>query len=276
MKTVSANGAEIPAIGLGTWELRGDECAKLVETALQNGYTHIDTAQMYQNEREVGAGIKASGVDRDSLFVTTKIWPDNYASDDFARAVDERLALLDCGTLDLLLLHWPPGAVSMAEAVAGLNKAKRAGLARHIGISNFTVAQVEEAVALSEEPLVCNQIEYHPLINQDKVRAACARHGLAVTAYCPIARNKVADEPVMRDIAQRHDVSPAQIALAWLAGHGDVISIPRSSRPERLADNLKALEVSLNDDEMAEISALNVRNLRLVDPEGVRPEWDQV
>ncbi len=276
MKTVSANGADIPAIGLGTWELRGDECAKLVETALQNGYTHIDTAQMYQNEREVGAGIKASGVDRDSLFVTTKIWPDNYASDDFARAVDERLALLDCGTLDLLLLHWPPGAVSMAEAVAGLNKAKRAGLARHIGISNFTVAQVEEAVVLSGEPLVCNQIEYHPLINQDKVRAACARHGLAVTAYCPIARNKVADEPVMRDIAQRHDASPAQIALAWLAGHGDVISIPRSSRPERLADNLKALEVSLNDDEMAEISALNVRNLRLVDPEGVRPEWDQV
>ena len=275
MKTVSANGAEIPAIGLGTWELRGEECAKLVETALQNGYTHIDTAQMYQNEREVGAGIKASGVDRGSIFVTTKIWPDNYASDDFARAVDERLALLDCGTLDLLLLHWPPGAVSMAEAVAGLNKAKRAGLARHIGISNFNVAQIDEAVALSEEPLVCNQIEYHPLINQDKVRAACARHGLAVTAYCPIARNKVADEPVMRDIAQRHDASPAQIALAWLAGHGDVISIPRSSRPERLADNLKALKISLNDDEMAEVSALNARNLRLVDPESVRPEWDQ-
>lgn len=274
MKTVSANGAEIPAIGLGTWELRGNECAKLVQSALQNGYTHIDTAQMYQNEREVGAGIKASGVDRDGLFVTTKIWPDNYASDDFARAVDERLALLDCGPVDLLLLHWPPGAVSMAEAVAGLNKAKRAGLARHIGISNFNVALVEEAVACSDEPLVCNQIEYHPLINQDKVRAACARHGLAVTAYCPIARNKVADEPVMRDIAQRHDASPAQIALAWLAGHGDVISIPRSSRPERLADNLKGLEISLSDDEMAEISALNARNLRLVDPEGVRPVWD--
>lgn len=274
MKTVSANGADIPAIGLGTWELRGDECAKLVETALQTGYTHIDTAQMYQNEREVGAGIKASGVDRDKVFVTTKIWPENYARNDFARAADERLELLDCGTLDLLLLHWPPGPVSMAEAVAGLNKAKQAGLTRHIGISNFTVAQVEEAVALSAEPLVCNQIEYHPLINQDKVRAACARHGLAVTAYCPIARNKVADEPVMRDIAQRHDASPAQIALAWLAGHGDVISIPRSSRPERLADNLKALQISLSEVEMADISALNAQNLRLVDPEGVRPEWD--
>jgi len=274
MKNVSANGAEIPAIGLGTWELRGDECAKLVETALRNGYTHIDTAQMYQNEHEVGAGIRASGVDRDNLFVTTKIWPENYSTSDFARAVDERLELLNCGAVDLLLLHWPPRDVSMAEAVAALNKAKRAGLARHIGISNFTVAQVEEAVALSDEPLVCNQIEYHPLINQDKVRAACARHGLAVTAYCPIARNKVADEPVIREIAQRHDASPAQIALAWLAGHGDVISIPRSSRPERLADNLKALEISLSDDEMAEISTLNSRNLRLVDPESVRPQWD--
>ncbi len=274
MKIVSANGADIPAIGLGTWELRGEQCTQLVETALQGGYTHIDTAQMYQNEREVGAGIRASGMNRDNLFVTTKIWPENYATDDFARAADERLELLDCGTLDLLLLHWPPQAVSMAEAVAGLNKAKRTGLARHIGISNFTVQQVEEAVALSDEPLVCNQIEYHPLINQDKVRAACARHGLAVTAYCPIARNQVADEQVMRDIALRHDVSPAQIALAWLAGHGDVISIPRSSRPERLADNLKAMRISLSEDEMAEIGALTARDLRLVDPESVRPRWD--
>ncbi len=276
MKTVSANGADIPAIGLGTWELRGEQCATLVAAALQGGYTHIDTAQMYQNEAEVGEGIRASGKDRDRVFLTTKIWPEHFAGSDFDRAVDERLELLDCGTVDLLLLHWPPRAVSMVEAVAGLNRAKRAGLTRHIGVSNFTVSQVEEAVSLSDEPLVCNQIEYHPLINQDKVRAACARHGLAVTAYCPIARNKVADEPVITRIAKRHDASPAQIALAWLAGHGDVISIPRSSRPERLADNLKALEISLNKDEMADIAALNSRNLRLVDPEGVRPDWDTV
>lgn len=276
MKTVSANGADIPAIGLGTWELRGEQCARLVEAALMAGYTHIDTAQMYQNEAAVGAGIRASHKDRDSLFVTTKIWPENYAASDFDRAVDERLDLLDCGPVDLLLLHWPPRTVSMSEAVAGLNRAKRAGLARHIGISNFTVSQVEEAVALSDAPLVCNQIEYHPLINQDKVRAACAHHGLAVTAYCPIARNKVAEEPVIAKIAQRHDASPAQVALAWLAGHGDVISIPRSSRPERLADNLKALAISLSEDEMAGISALGTRDLRLVDPEGVRPDWDTV
>jgi len=276
MKTISANGADIPAIGLGTWELRGEQCAELVSVALQNGYTHVDTAQMYQNEAEVGEGIRASGIDRDSLFVTTKVWPDNFSSVDFARAVDERLELLDCGAVDLLLLHWPSRSVPLAETIAALNKAKRAGLCRHIGISNFTVKQIDEAVALSDEPLVCNQVEFHPLINQDKVRAACVRHGLAVTAYCPIARNKVADEPVIREIAERHDASPAQIALAWLAGLGDVISIPRSSKPERLADNLKALQISLSRQEMAEISALGSRNIRLVDPENVKPDWDHV
>jgi diketogulonate reductase-like aldo/keto reductase len=276
MKNISANGADIPAIGLGTWELRGEQCAQLVSAALQNGYTHVDTAQMYQNEDVVGEGIRASGIDRDSLFVTTKVWPDNFSSDDFARAVDERLDLLDCGVIDLLLLHWPSRTVPLAETIAALNKAKRAGLSRHIGISNFTVKQVDEAVALSDEPLVCNQIEFHPLINQDKVRAACSRHGLAVTAYCPIARNKVADEPVMQEIAARHDASPAQIALAWLAGLGEVISIPRSSKPERLAANLKALQISLNQEEMEKISSLGSRNTRLVDPESVRPDWDQV
>lgn len=276
MKNISANGADIPAIGLGTWELRGEQCAQLVSAALQNGYTHVDTAQMYQNEDVVGEGIRASGIDRDSLFVTTKVWPDNFSSDDFARAVDERLDLLDCGVIDLLLLHWPSRTVPMAETIAALNKAKRAGLSRHIGISNFTVKQIDEAVALSDEPLVCNQIEFHPLINQDKVRAACSRHGLAVTAYCPIARNKVADEPVMQEIAVRHNASPAQIALAWLAGLGEVISIPRSSKPERLAANLKALQISLNQEEMGKISSLGSRNTRLVDPESVRPDWDQV
>ena len=274
MKNVSANGADIPAIGLGTWELRGERCAELVSVALQSGYTHLDTAQMYQNEDAVGEGIRASGIDRDSLFVTTKIWPDNFSADDFARAVDERLELLGCGEVDLLLLHWPSRVVPMAETIAALNKAKRAGLCRHIGVSNFTVKQIDEAVALSDAPLVCNQIEFHPLINQDKVRAACSRHGLAVTAYCPIARNKVADEPVMKEIAVSHNASPAQIALAWLAGFGDVISIPRSSRPERLTDNLKALEISLSKQEMDRISSLGSRNIRLVDPESVRPDWD--
>jgi diketogulonate reductase-like aldo/keto reductase len=276
MKTVTSNGATIPAIGLGTWELRGRQCSELVVAALQGGYTHIDTAQMYGNEREVGDGIRASGVARENIFLTTKVWPDNFAADDFARAVDERLALLDCGAVDLLLLHWPSLTVPLKETMAALNKAKRAGLARHIGISNFNVKLIDQAVALSGEPLAANQVEFHPLINQDKVHAACRRHGLALTAYCPIARNKVADEPVIQAIAKAHGASPAQIALAWLIQQGDVIAIPRSSRPERLADNLAALKISLSLDEMDSISALKARHTRLVDPDSVRPDWDTV
>jgi 2,5-diketo-D-gluconate reductase B len=220
MKTVTAHGVTIPALGMGTWELRGDECAQLVETAIGQGYRHIDTAQMYQNEREVGEGIRASGVPREDIFLTTKIWPDCHAADDFARAVDERLKLLDCGPVDLLLLHWPSKEVPLAETISALNKARSSGLTRHIGISNFTVSQVGEAVELSDAPLICNQIEYHPLINQTNLIAACRAHGLAITAYCPIARNRVADEPVMQEIAAHHGATPSDITLGLAHGTG--------------------------------------------------------
>ncbi len=275
MKTVTVQGATIPALGMGTWELRGDECARLVETAIGQGYRHIDTAQMYQNEREVGEGIRASGVSRDEIFLTTKIWPDCHAADDFARAVDERLNLLDCGPVDLLLLHWPSREVPLAETINALNKARSSGFTRHIGISNFTVSQVSEAVKLSDQPLICNQIEYHPLINQTKLLAACRAHGLAITAYCPIARNRVADEPVMQEIAARHGVSPADVTLAWHMTQGDVMAIPRSSRPERLASNLAAAQLALSDEEMSAIDALKLQHMRLCEPASVAPVWDQ-
>jgi diketogulonate reductase-like aldo/keto reductase len=246
-----------------------------VETAIGQGYRHIDTAQMYQNEREVGEGIRASGVSRDEIFLTTKIWPDCHAADDFARAVDERLNLLDCGPVDLLLLHWPSREVPLAETINALNKARSSGLTRHIGISNFTVSQVSEAVKLSDAPLICNQIEYHPVINQTKLLAACRAHGLAITAYCPIARNRVADEPVMQEIAARHGVSPADVTLAWHMTQGDVMAIPRSSRPERLASNLAAAQLALSDEEMSAIDALKLQHMRLCEPASVAPVWDQ-
>lgn len=274
MKIVEANGARIPALGLGTWDLRGGQCAELVAHALTHGYQHIDTAQMYANEREVGQGIAASGVTRDAFFLTTKIWPDNFSADDFARAAEERVRLLDCGPVDLLLLHWPSREVPLAETMAALVKAKRDGLTKHIGISNFTTALIGEAVALADEPIACNQVEYHPLLSQDAVLAACARHGIAVTAYCPIARNAVADQAVVREIAGKHDASPAQIALAWLVRQDGVIAIPRSSKPERLDSNLAALDIDLSDDDAAAIGALTAHNQRLVSPAGVAPDWD--
>ncbi len=189
--------------------------------------------------------------------------------------MDERLELLDCGPVDLLLLHWPSRTVPFSETIAALNKALERGLARNIGISNFTVAQIREAVALSDAPLICNQVEFHPLINQDKVHAACRAAGMVLTAYCPIARNRVADEPLMQEIAVRHGVSPADVTIAWHMAQGDVIAIPRSSKTERLASNLSASRLQLSAGEVEAISALKSRHLRVCEPESVAPVWDQ-
>src|SRR5262245_22648733 len=183
MTPVEGNGAEIPAIGLGTWELRGRTCARIVEQALRLGYRHIDTAQIYDNEREVGEGLRASGVKRDEVFVTTKVWPSHFAPRGLERTAKECLVRLRLAHVDLLLLHWPNPHIPLAETLPALCKLRREGLARHIGISNFTVAMIEEATALSSEPLVCNQVEVHPFLDQTKVVAACRQHGLAVVAY---------------------------------------------------------------------------------------------
>src|SRR4029078_214148 len=188
MNFIEANGAKIPAIGLGTWELRGRTCARLVEQALRLGYRHIDTAQVYENEREVGEGMRASGVKRDEIFLTTKVWTTHFKPNDLERSAKESLARLRLSEIDLLLLHWPNPQVPLAETLGALARVKQLGLARHIGVSNFTVALIEEAVAACSGRLVCNQVEYHCYLDQTKVREACARHGMAVVAYSPLVK----------------------------------------------------------------------------------------
>src|SRR6188472_3690612 len=182
MQFIEANGASIPAIGLGTWELRGRTCARLVEQALKLGYRHIDTAQVYENEREVGEGLRASGTKRNEVFVTTKVWTTHFAPNDLERSVKESLAKLRLSEVDLLLLHWPNPQVPLSETLGALCRARQAGIARHIGVSNFTVALIEQATKLSTEPLVCNQFEIHPFLDQSKLIAACRAKGMAVTA----------------------------------------------------------------------------------------------
>src|SRR5438132_10583004 len=177
---VEAHGARIPLIGLGTWDLRGRTCARLTEQALRLGYRHVDTAGRYDNEREVGEGLRAAGVKRDEVFVTTKIWPSHFAPHELARAARESLVRLRLSEIDLLLLHWPNPQIPLAETLGALCKLKRMGLARHIGVSNFTVTLIEQAVKLADEPLVCNQIEAHVFLDQTKVIAACRRYGMAV------------------------------------------------------------------------------------------------
>src|SRR6201994_2108571 len=188
MQYVEANGAKIPSIGLGTWELRGRTCARIVEQAVRLGYRHIDTAQIYENEREVGEGIPASGVKRDDMFVTTKIWTTHFAPHELERSAKESLVKLRMPEVDLLLLHWPNPHVPLVETLGALARAKQLGLARHIGVSNFTVALIEEATRICPSPLVCDQVEYHPYLDQAKVKEACAQKGMALVAYSPVAK----------------------------------------------------------------------------------------
>ncbi len=252
---VEAEGARIPLLGLGTWELRGRVCARVVEQALRLGYRHIDTAEMYENEREVGEGLRGSGVRRDEVFVTTKIWPTHFAPRDFDRAVRECLARLRLSEVDLLLLHWPSTRLPLAETIGVLVKAKRDGFTRDIGVSNFSAAQIEEAVQISSEPLVCNQFECNPFLDQSALVAACRRRGMAVVAYSPIARGRARDNEVLARIGAAHKKSATQVCLRFLVQQHMAV-IPRTSKVERLSRNAAIFDFSLSETEMATISGL--------------------
>jgi diketogulonate reductase-like aldo/keto reductase len=272
MQFIEANGARIPAIGLGTWELRGRTCARIVEQALRLGYRHIDTAQIYENEREVGEGLRASGVRRNELFVTTKIWTTHFAPNDLERSTKESLAKLRLSEVDLLLLHWPNPQVPLAETLGALAHVRKLGMSRHIGVSNFTVALIEEATALCTEPLACDQVEYHPYLDQTKVLDACARHGMTVVAYSPIARGRIKNDQTLARIGQAHGKTAAQVCLRWLVQQ-NVSAIPRTSKIERLSENIEIFDFELSEQEMRQISRMASAKGRLTDY-GFAPKWD--
>lgn len=272
MQFVEAKGARIPAIGLGTWELRGRSCARLVEQALRLGYRHIDTAQIYENEREVGEGLRTSGVARHDIFVTTKIWTSHFAPHDLERSAKEILTRLRLTEVDLLLLHWPNPRVPLSETVEALAHVRKLGMTRHVGVSNFTVALMEEAIEKCPAPLVCNQVEYHPYLDQSTVREACARLDVALVAYSPIAKGKVRKDEVLSEIGRAHGKSAAQVCLRWLVQQ-NVAAIPRTSKLERLSENFEVFDFELSQAEMAAISALGSHDGRLTDF-GFSPKWD--
>jgi 2,5-diketo-D-gluconate reductase B len=272
--SVTANGAKIPLIGLGTWELRGRVCARAVEQALRLGYRHIDTAEMYDNERDVGEGLRASGVKRNDVFVTTKIWPSHFAPRALERAAHDCLMRLRLSEVDLLLLHWPNRQIPLSETLGALSKVKRDGLTRHIGISNFNVAQIEEATKIATEPIVCDQVECHPFLDQSKVQAACRAHGMALVAYSPIAQGKAKNDKVLARIGAAHKKTAAQICLRYLVQQ-DIVVIPRTSKVERLSENAAIFDFELSKEEMNEIAALARPEGRLVDwAFSGRTKWD--
>lgn len=274
MKIIEANGAAIPALGMGTWTLKGEQCAELVAEALRAGYRHLDTAALYDNEVAVGEGIRRSGVPRDEIFLTTKVWHTDIADGDLQASAAASLDRLGVQQVDLLLIHWPSHHIDTAEAVRALNDAAARGLARHIGVSNFTTRHLATALAASERRLVCNQIEYHPLLDQQKVMASCADSGMAVVSYCPLARggSLFQNEAVLKP-ARRLAATPAQIVLAWHLAQDGVAAIPRSSNPDRLRENLDAAMLELADEEVQAISALSTAGKRLCDYD-FSPAWD--
>jgi 2,5-diketo-D-gluconate reductase B len=271
MQAVEARGFKIPIVGLGTWALRGRDCARLTEQAIRIGYRHIDTAQMYDNEREVGEGVRKSGK-RAEVVVTTKVQPTLLAPRDLERSVKESLARLRLDVIDLLLIHWPNPRVPLAETLGAMARMKGEGYTRAIGVSNFTVALLDEANRVSPEPLVCDQIECHPFLNQDKVIAACRQHGMAVVAYSPIARGGAKGDEVLERIGRAHGKTAAQVSLRYLVQQGIVV-IPRTSKIERLEENFALFDFALSDAEMQEIRSLGRRQGRIVDWTW-SPDWD--
>jgi diketogulonate reductase-like aldo/keto reductase len=273
MHSVTANGAAIPAIGFGTWTLKGDDCASLVAKALADGYRHIDTARMYDNEDAVGEGIAGSGIARNDIFVTTKVWHTDLEPEALKRSAEESLSRLRLSQVDLLLIHWPNERVPLRDTMNALNDVRDAGLTRHIGVSNFPIRLVSEAQSLSRNPIVCNQVECHPYLDQTRLAAALKEAGMALVAYCPIYRGgKLFSEPAIATTAARAGKTPAQIVLRWHVQHGHV-AIPRTSNSARLAENRSVFDFSLTDTEMAAIDALRTRNYRLCDY-GFSPVWD--
>ena len=270
---VETHGVRIPAIGLGTWQLNGDVARRMVGYALEIGYRHIDTAQMYGNESEVGQAIARSAVPRDDIWLTTKIWPDNFRAGALQRAAEASVRRLRTEP-DLLLLHWPNPDVPLAETIPALNEAKRRGLARQIGVSNFTVALIREATALSDEPLVVDQVEYHPFLDQEAVLAEVRARGMALTAYSPLAKGRLFSDRTLGRIGERHGKNPGQVTLRWLIQQDGVTAIPRSSREAHVKGNFEIFDFALSDAEMAEISALARPDGRQLNPVGMAPRWD--
>jgi 2,5-diketo-D-gluconate reductase B len=269
MQVVEAKGVKIPIVGLGTWALRN--VARMVEQAIRIGYRHIDTAQMYGNEAEVGQGVRASGK-RAEVMVATKVQPTLLAPHDLERSVKESLARLRFDVIDLLLIHWPNSRVPLAETLGAMAKMKSEGYVRAIGVSNFTVALLDEAVKVSPEPIVCNQIECHPFLKQDTVIAACRKHDMAVVAYSPVARGAAHGNAVLARIGQAHGKTDAQVSLRYLVQQGIAV-VPRTNRIERLGENFALFDFALSEQEMQEIYRLAHPSGRIVDWTW-SPKWD--
>lgn len=272
MKNLTTQGIKVPQLGLGTFKLTGDDCIAGVETALKLGYRHIDTAEMYGNEAEVGAGIKAAGLPRGDLHVTTKVWHENLAPDAIKRAFDTSQGKLGLDVIDLYLVHWPSKGMNLPAIFETLARFKDEGRIRAFGVANFPVALMKQAVEEIGAPVACNQVEYHALLDQTKLLTYLRSKAIPLVAYCPLGQGRLADNDVMKQIAAKHGVSAAQVALKWLLDQDGVAAIPKASRKESQQANLDALKVTLDDEDRKLIAGLPKDQRFVKTP--FAPDWD--
>ena len=272
MDNLQTQGTSLPRLGLGTFRMQGDICRAAVESALALGYRHIDTAEMYANEEPIGAAIAASGLPRKDLHVTTKVWHENLAPDAIRRAFDASLRKLRLDHVDLYLVHWPSKGMNLPVIFETLLKLKEEGRTRAIGVANFTTALLKTVVEEIRAPIACNQVEYHVMLDQTRLRNYLAAHAIPLVAYCPLAQGRVASDETLIAIGRKHNASAAQAALKWLLDQDGVAAIPKASRRESQEANLAALSVRLDDDDRRKIAALP-KDRRCVTP-AFAPAWD--
>ena len=265
-------GEDVPALGLGTWLLEGEACVRSVERALEIGYRHIDTAQVYENEKEVGRGLNQSELDRDDFFLTTKVWRENLEPERVRTSTEQSLKKLGVDYVDLLLVHWPSDEVPVEKTLEAMRKLQEEGKTRYIGVSNFPPARLEEALEVA--PLFCNQVEYHPFLSQDELLEVMRPKGMLLTAYSPIARGKVVGDETLGAIGEAHGKSAVQVTLRWLLQQEHVAAIPKAANEDHLASNFDIFDFELSDEEMERIFSL-ARGQRLVSPEFAPAEWER-
>ena len=273
MQTVTAHGATIPALGFGVFRMSDAEVERVVPAALEAGFRHFDTAPIYQNEAALGRALQAAGARREDLFLTTKVWVDNYGADAFAASVDESLERLKVDQVDLLLLHWPADQVPIAEQIERLNAVQAAGKTRFIGVSNQNISQMLESIERSAAPIVTNQVELHPYLPQRALASAAGVEGVAVTAYYSMADGAVPRDETLQRISAKYGKSAAQVGLRWLIQQGH-IALSKTANPARLAENTAVFDFVLDEADMAAIAALTRADGRLVSPAGLAPTWD--
>ena len=264
---------DIPSLGFGTWQITGRDCVEAVQDALALGYRHIDTARAYENEAEVGEGIASSGVARDEIWLTTKLWREGLRAGDVSDQLESSLRELRTDYVDLLLVHWPNDDVPLAETLGAMAELRDAGKVRNLGVSNFPSDLLREAASL--QPIAANQVEYHAYLGQERLLEACREHGVTLAAYSPFAHGKLLDDAVLQEVAQERGATVGQIALRWLLDQPDVVAVPKAASHENRRANLQALDLEpLSPEERERIDALP-KDRRVIDPPW-SPAWDEV